>query len=124
MKNLICVIYMLFMFFVTNGQSPNPNMYAPQGYSVIPPSPEVASLMKHNEYPVSYFTGQPQINLPIYVVRQGQLEVPISISYHGGGIRMNEHAGIIGLGWSLNAGGCISRTVHGLPDEIDRNPSC
>ena len=122
MKNLICVIYMLFMFFVTSGQSPNPNMYAPQGYSVIPPSPEVASLMKHNEYPVSYFTGQPQINLPIYVVRQGQLEVPISISYHGGGIRMNEHAGIIGLGWSLNAGGCISRTVHGLPDEINRNP--
>lgn len=52
------------------GQAPNSDMYAPQGYSVIPPSPEVASLMKHNEYPVSYFTGQPQINLPIYVVRQ------------------------------------------------------
>ena len=119
-------LYLLFVLLpvplMLFSQTPNSNMYAPQGYSAIPPSPEVASLMKYNEYPVSYFTGQPQINLPIYVVRSGELEVPVSISYHGGGIKLNEHAGIIGLGWSLNAGGCISRTVHGLPDELNRMP--
>lgn len=64
--NLMLITLPMTLF----SQAPNSDMYAPQGYSVISPSPEVASLMKHNEYPVSYFTGQPQINLPIYVVRQ------------------------------------------------------
>ncbi|MBR3101035.1 MAG: hypothetical protein IKH19_04695 [Muribaculaceae bacterium] len=93
--------------------------YTPQNYSVIPPSPEVSSLMKYLDIPVSPFTGQPDITLPIYTVREGSLEVPVSISYHGGGIKVDELPGIIGLGWSLNAGGCVARTVHGLPDELN-----
>lgn len=97
--------------------------YTPQNYSVIPPSPEVSSLMKYLDIPVSPFTGQPDITLPIYTVREGSLEVPISISYHGGGIKVDELPGIIGLGWSLNAGGCVSRTVHGLPDELNKGGS-
>lgn len=35
--------------------------YTPQNYSVIPPSPEVSSLMKYLDIPVSPFTGQPDI---------------------------------------------------------------
>ena len=94
--------------------------YTPQNYSVIPPSPEVSSLMKYLDIPVSPFTGQPDITLPIYTVREGSLEVPISISYHGGGVKVDELPGIIGLGWSLNAGGCVSRSVYGLPDELNK----
>ncbi|WP_298755203.1 hypothetical protein, partial [uncultured Psychroserpens sp.] len=33
---------------------------------VIPPSPTVASLMHFEEVPVSYYTGQPNISIPIY----------------------------------------------------------
>ena len=32
--------------------------YATRKYPVIPPSPEVASLMKYIDMPVSHFTGQ------------------------------------------------------------------
>lgn len=35
--------------------------YATKKYSIIPPAPEVASLMKYIDVPVSHFTGQPQI---------------------------------------------------------------
>lgn len=94
------------------------NQYVPHDYSVIPPSPEVASLMKYIDFPVSYFTGQPDITIPIYTLTEGDLTVPISISYHGGGIKVNEHPGIIGMGWTLIAGGSVSRTVYGLPDEM------
>ena len=54
--------------------------------SVVPPSPSVAALFKANEIPVSLSTGIPQINLPIYTVQEGNIEVPIYISYTGGGI--------------------------------------
>ena len=97
--------------------------YATRKYSVIPPSPEVASLMKYIDVPVSHFTGQPQIEIPIYTITEGSLSVPISLSYRGGGVKQNELPGIISKGWTLMAGMTISRTVHGLPDECNHNAS-
>lgn len=84
---------------------------------VLPPSPEAASISKYADFPVSYFHGLPQIDLPFYEIRCGDLAVPVSISYHGGGITVNEYSGRVGLGWTLNAGGVISRSVNGVPDE-------
>ena len=53
--------------------------FVPQGYSLIPPAPEAAALMGYVETPVSPFTGQPAINLPLYTLRQGALELPVSV---------------------------------------------
>src|SRR5574344_1092319 len=97
--------------------------YATRKYSVIPPSPEVASMMKYVDIPVSYFTGQPQIEIPIYTITEGSLSVPISLSYKGGGIKQNELPGVISSGWTLMAGMTISRSVYGLPDECNINKS-
>jgi hypothetical protein len=85
--------------------------------TVIPPSPNVSSLGKFGEWPVSLYTGLPNIAIPIYTVKGRSLSVPISIDYHSSGIRVGEIASWVGLGWALNAGGCISRSVRGLPDE-------
>jgi len=41
----------------------------------------------------------------------------VSISYHGAGIKASEIASSVGLGWTLNAGGVITRSVRGAPDE-------
>ena len=119
-KRIPCLIISTICSLLIWGQ--NTDCYYPNDYSIIPPSPEVASLMKHIDFPMATFTGQPVVNLPIYTIKEGTLEVPISISYHGGGIKVNELSGYIGIGWSLNAGGCISRSVHGLPDELNKEP--
>jgi hypothetical protein len=42
--------------------------------------------------------------------------VPVSISYATTGIRVNQRAGLVGLGWNLNAGGFIMRQKQGLAD--------
>jgi hypothetical protein len=80
-------------------------------------SPNAASLGKYIDIPVNNHTGIPQIGIPIYTVTEGTLSLPISLSYHAGGIKLSEMASWVGLGWSLNAGGVITRTVRGTPDE-------
>ncbi|MFR1235527.1 MAG: hypothetical protein ACLSC9_04230 [Barnesiella sp.] len=84
---------------------------------ILPNSPEAASLSKYAEFPVSYFYGLPQIDLPLYEININGFSLPISVNYHGGGIRCEEFSGRVGLGWTLNAGGAITRQVCGLPDE-------
>ena len=112
----------MFSVICAWGQPPDPHTYIPRDYSVVPPSPEVSALMKYTETPVSCFSGTPSISLPIYSVRQGDLTVPITLNYHGG-IRVDELEGNAGIGWTLSAGGCVSRTVNGLPDDISNTHS-
>jgi len=80
-------------------------------------SPTAASLGKYADIPVHYHTGIPQISIPIYTIKSGTLELPISLSYHASGLKVMEPASWVGAGWTLNAGGVITRTVMGAPDE-------
>jgi len=81
-----------------------------------PPSPEVAELAKYTNIPVSYYSGVPNISVPIGTLSCGSISVPISLNYNAGGIQVDQTASNVGLGWSLQAGGCISQTVNGLND--------
>lgn len=83
---------------------------------LVKPSPTASELFKYQDYPVDYSTGLAQISVPIYEVTSGSLSVPISLSYHAAGRKVYDQDGPIALGWSLNAGGMISRVIHGLPD--------
>ena len=65
---------------------------------------------------VGYSTGTPNINLPLYELKSHDLSVPISISYLSTGLQVEGTASSTGLGWSLNAGGSISRTQFGKDD--------
>ena len=81
-------------------------------------SPTSAALGKFGDIPVGYHTGIPEINIPIYTVQAGPLKLPISLDYHASGLKVMEPAGWVGAGWALNAGGMITRTVMGQPDEV------
>lgn len=83
---------------------------------VIRPSPEAAALGKYGEIPVSTYTGVPDITIPLYTIQDGELTVPISLSYHAGGNKVEEEASWVGLGFSLNSGGVITRAIRGYDD--------
>lgn len=108
-------IVFFFQFTVSNAQEGD--ITAVQLNNVVPPSPTAAELGKYGDQPVSYFTGTPQISIPIFEVKGKSLSLPISLSYHASGIQVSEVASWVGLGWSLNAGGVITRTLHGRADE-------
>jgi RHS repeat-associated protein len=82
------------------------------------PPPNAASLGKYGDIPVGYYSGIPNIDIPIYNVKEGGLNVPVSLSYHAGGVKIGETSSCVGLGWSLQAGGLISRTIIGKADEV------
>lgn len=84
---------------------------------IIQPSPTAASLGKYAEIPVGYHAGIPSISVPLYTITEGTISVPISLSYHASGIRVSEKSSWVGLGWSLNCGGVITRSVQHVPDE-------
>jgi len=83
----------------------------------IPATPQTTALFKAVAAPVSYYTGQPDISIPIYTISQDGVEIPISISFSTSGIFVTEEATSIGLGIRLNWGGSIIRSANGRPDE-------
>jgi RHS repeat-associated protein len=115
MKHILTpILWVLFLCLAeTLWSQPNNNYVT----STTIPAPNAGSLGKYADIPVSYFTGVPDISVPIYTVEEGPLKLPVSINYHASGIKVAETASWVGLGWSLNAGGMITRSVQGLPDE-------
>ena len=106
MKTTTTIIIMVLMCFATYSQQISVH------------SPTAANLGLYGEIPVSYFTGTPNISIPLYEIKGKQINVPVRLTYHPAGIRPEIHPGPVGLGWSLQAGGVISRTVRGNgPDE-------
>lgn len=80
---------------------------------ITPPSPHAQSLLKSGSFPAANYTGVPDITIPIYHIQLKDLSLPISISYNASGIKVNEEASRLGLGWILNAGGLVTHTVVG-----------
>jgi hypothetical protein len=87
---------------------------------VIPPTPEAAALGKYGNVPVSLFTGTPSISIPLYQLAGNSISVPVQLNYNAGGFNPQEIATWVGLNWSLNAGGVVTRSVMGNPD-VTRN---
>lgn len=67
--------------------------------SVVPPSPNVASILKFNEIPVSKYAGLPETSIPVYTIQSNNVQIPINLLYHSGGVRLTEAASWVGMGW-------------------------
>ena len=102
------------------GETLNSNLYTASQVIVSPSiqPPDVAAFQKNTFVPVSNYTGRANINIPIYEVSAGNMSVPISLSYNSSGVKVADMASSVGLNWSLNAGGVISRMVKGMDDFV------
>jgi len=111
MKNLSVILFCFFLFLL-------PKVLLDQELpNIIPPSPEAVSLGKFTKVSISYYTGLPNISVPLYQISFDGLSIPISLSYHAKGIQVAGVAPRVGLGWSLVAAGAITRQIRGLADD-------
>lgn len=96
----------------------DPVNFNPQLPPVLPKAPNTAALSKFGDYQVNLFSGVPSISIPLYTIKTGGFEVPISLVYHASGIKLHDDPSWVGAGWALDAGGEITRrVVGGKPDE-------
>ncbi|MET1260678.1 hypothetical protein ABV409_15125 [Flagellimonas sp. DF-77] len=117
-------IISLIALVLTSGQvvsQSNPGNVGPSSYEVqlVPPNPEVADLGKFGAIPVNKYNGTANINIPIHTVSLDGLSIPLNLSYNTGGIRVNQEASWVGLGWNLATGIVITRQVNGFEDILD-----
>ena len=83
----------------------------------LPPEPQTAGMLRYSGGTPNLYTGTVTAEIPVYVYSDPDFTIPISLSYSASGYRPGVPANYVGLGWTLNAGGCISRRVRGVKDE-------
>lgn len=108
--NKILIISILILLYVRS----------PLSAQVSFATPNASELGKYGQVPVELFNGLPQISVPLYTVKNKDIEVPISLNYHASGIKTEQHPTWTGLGWNLSCGGSITRIVNGTIDELNK----
>lgn len=99
------------LFYTASATNSDYNKYIPIM------TPESATLGQYGAFPVSLYTGSVDISIPIHTLKTNNIAVPVSLQYNGTGFIPNKDCGKIGHDWALVAGGLITRTVNGVPDE-------
>ncbi|WP_349318384.1 RHS repeat domain-containing protein [Chitinophaga sp. MM2321] len=68
---------------------------------------------------VNFVTGSAEVSLPMFNYSDGnRLAASLSLIYEAGsGVKVNQMAGDVGLGWLLSGGGSITRIVKDQPDD-------
>ena len=83
---------------------------------IVPVSPNSASLGIYGTIPLGHYTGTPNVSVPIYELILDGKNFPINLSYNARGIKVSQEASNVGLGWTLNIGGCIIKEERGWDD--------
>ena len=110
--SLFLLLFLLLKATVMYSQDGHPET----NFRIVPVSPNAASLGTYGLIPTDNYVGQARISIPIYEIDLDGKKFPIALSYHTDGTRVAQEATWIGLGWTLQAGGCVVRQVQGTDD--------
>ena len=83
----------------------------------LPVSPTTAALMRRVQCPVNYSTGRIDLSIPLYEIRTRDFTLPLTLKYAGGGVKVDDTDDLAGLGWTLDFGPTMGRSIQGMPDE-------
>ncbi|BFO64211.1 hypothetical protein [Chryseobacterium sp. KCF3-3] len=91
------------------------------------PVASVSSLAAYNNTPATIANGTSNLSIPLIELptRSKNISLPLALAYNSKNVKSLEPAGEVGTGWSLLAGGVISREIIGSLNEVQysNNPS-
>jgi YD repeat-containing protein len=106
------MILLLLMSLTIKAQTPDPTV------RIVSPSPNSASIGKFGQIPINFSSGQANLSIKLLDLQERTLNLPVSLAYQYSGYRPTELPGVVGKGWSLMAGGLVTRVVRDLPDDL------
>ncbi len=80
------------------------------------PQTDAWNFVRQGEVSPSMYTGTINLSVPIYEYKDKDFSIPIVATYSSNGNQPNQIAGILGPGWNLELGGCITIETNGIPD--------
>lgn len=83
----------------------------------IPTSPQAASIKQHGDFEISYFTGVPDISIPLFELNHYGYKLPLALKYSPQPIKPGYNYDVFGQGWGFSINSCVSRTIKSVPDE-------
>ena len=83
------------------------------------PSTDAWNMAHYGEIAPSLFTGTANVSIPFYHYSDPDFDFNIAFRYSSSGCVPNVRAGVLGRGWTLEAGGTVTREIRGIPDDMD-----
>jgi hypothetical protein len=115
----ILPIICLAMFVLLQQGLCQPNITFDKLVDFLPPAPNASAITRYGDATVNKNSGTPNISIPLFTVKGIKLSTGISLGYSSNGIKVDEIASRVGMGWAINAGGVITRTLRGQADELN-----
>ena len=73
-------------------------------------------MTRYGQLPVDRNSGRITFSIPLYTYSDQDFNIPVSLSYASSGFKPGSQTGEAGLGWTLMAGGAITREIIGADD--------
>ncbi|MBR5907488.1 MAG: hypothetical protein IKZ50_03735 [Bacteroidales bacterium] len=80
------------------------------------PQTDAWNFIRQGDVSPSLYTGTINLSIPIYSYKDKDFNIPIVATYSSNGNTPNQLPGILGPGWNLELGGCITIETNGIPD--------
>lgn len=105
------------IFLILSLESFSQDYFKTRNNIVTFPSPKAWSFMNYGNYSVSHYTGTIDIGVDLFSEKVQNFDLKLGVSYNFLDNKPSTLPSQLGLGFSLNIGGCVTRVVRGLPDE-------
>jgi YD repeat-containing protein len=117
MKKFSAAAVLAASVLITATARPQANDNFAKMVDVLPPAPNAAAMARYGGLAVNKNAGTPNVSIPLYALKGKKLAAELRLSYASNGIRVDEIASRAGMGFVLQGGGVITRTVRGWADE-------